>query len=436
MANDSNPAPTRSAPRTILPKDRFQIRGGPGDYGHVGRCSAFAFARASAAVLVRAAALAAGLAGAAAAPAAAAPAGAAASVPAEPPASSPIFLDVQLGGAVVSFSPAQLAQAVALRLPLTTASRPGATRVVVTSPSPGWVAIASGWRRREIDLTRVPALEAARLVALMIVDLVRPETAPSAQPTATAVPAPAAPSTRAAPTSPSAAPIAPAPAVPATAPPLPAAPQAALPPPPRAAPPAAVPPPRPEAAPAPARAPAVAGPASSASAGPTPHRPPRFTLAASMGMALRTTDAGPSASPALEGRWALGGRARVVLAAAADGAQVLVQDRGAESTLAVTTFPLRLGLGARVGPIELRLGGLLRAYRTSGLATGGGAVGGGFAALAFELPLRSALALFAVLGLDVHAETVDFQVANQTVLSLRTVAPWLGLGLVWRGRAA
>jgi hypothetical protein len=31
---------------------------------------------------------------------------------------------------------------------------------------------------------------------------------------------------------------------------------------------------------------------------------------------------------------------------------------------------------------------------------------------------------------------VDFQVANQTVLSLRTVAPWLGLGLVWRGRVA
>jgi hypothetical protein len=155
-----------------------------------------------------------------------------------------------------------------------------------------------------------------------------------------------------------------------------------------------------------------------------------------MGVALRTTDAGASASPALEGRWALGDRARVVLAAAADGAQVLVQDRGAQSTLAVTTFPLRLGLGARVGPIELRLGGLLRAYRTSGLAAGGGAVGGGFAALAFELPLRSAVALFAVLGLDVHAETVDFQVANQTVLSLRTVAPWLGLGLVWRGRVA
>jgi hypothetical protein len=151
---------------------------------------------------------------------------------------------------------------------------------------------------------------------------------------------------------------------------------------------------------------------------------------------VRTTDAGASASPALEGRWALGDRIRVVLAAAADGAEVLVRDGGTHSTLAVTTFPVRLGVGARVGPIELRLGGLLRAYRMSGLAAGGGSVGGGFAALAFELPLRSAVTPFGVLGVDVHAETVNFEVGGQTVLSLRTFAPWLGLGLVWRGRVA
>jgi hypothetical protein len=264
----------------------------------------------------------------------------------------------------------------------------GATPVVVTSPSPGHVVIASGWRRREIAVAEAPAAEAARLVALMIVDLVRPEVA---------LPPPA---------------------------PIPGAPSATAPPP------SAV------AAPQAAVAASAVVAARDAPAPSAARRPPRLTLAAAMGIAVGTTDAGASASPTVEARLALGSRARLVLAAAFDRAEALVREGEMQSTLAVTTLPVRLGVGARFGSVELRAGGLVRAYLARGLASRGGAVGGMFAAVAVELPLGSALVPFGVLGVDVHPQAVAFQLAGQTVLELGRFAPWLAVGLAWRGRTA
>jgi hypothetical protein len=305
-----------------------------------------------------------------------------------PGSAPPVFLDVRLEGAALSFSAAELAAAVGLRLTLAPAAAVGATPVVVTSPSPGQVAIASGWRRRAIDVAGAPAAEAARLVALMIVDLVRPEVA---------LPAPA--------------------SIPGPPPAVPA-PAAADTPPPAAA----------SAVVAARRAP-LPSPAA-------PRLPPRLTLAAAMGIATGTTDAGASASPTVEARLALGSRARLVLAAAFDRAEALVRDGQMQSTLAVTTLPVRLGVGARLGFVELRAGGLVRTYLASGLASRGGAVGGMFAAVAVELPLGSALVPFGVLGVDVHPQAVAFQFAGQTVLELGRFAPWLAVGLAWRGRTA
>jgi hypothetical protein len=303
-----------------------------------------------------------------------------------PGSASPVFLDIRLEGAALSFSAAELAAAVGLRLTLTSDAAVGATPVVVTSPSPGQVAIASGWRRREIDVADAPAAEAARLVALMIVDLVRPEVA---LPPPASVPAP---------------------------PPKVASPTAA------ATPPSAA---------ASAAVAARAAPSRSDA-----RLPPRLTLAAAMGIAARTTDAGASASPTVEVRLALGSRARLVLAAAFDHAEALVREGDMQSTLAVTTLPVRLGVGARLGFVEVRAGGLVRTYLASGLASRGGAVGGMFAAVAVELPLGSTLVPFGVVGVDVHPQAVAFQVAGQTVLELGRFAPWLAVGLAWRGRTA
>jgi hypothetical protein len=36
----------------------------------------------------------------------------------------------------------------------------------------------------------------------------------------------------------------------------------------------------------------------------------------------------------------------------------------------------------------------------------------------------------------VHPQAVAFQVAGQTVLELGRFAPWLAVGLAWRGRTA
>ncbi len=275
-----------------------------------------------------------------------------------------VHLDVRTEAPGTPFSAAELVSAVRLRMPVAASPTDGAAQVVVSASARGLVVIERGDRRREVDVGAAgSAAAAARLVALMIVDLVRPDLS------------------------------------------LP---------------------------PAGRRAEAV--PVAATAAPPTPAR-----LSGAIIVALSTgiTDAGAAAQPMLEARLAVGPRWRSVLLAALDGAEVVVRGAGGDSTLGLVTLPLRPGIGLGLGAIELRAGGLVRPYLASGAAVGEGTSGvlwGLWAAVAFEAPVRGALVPVGVVGLDLSPQTLVFQLDGQTVLATQKLAPWLGVGLRWRGR--
>jgi hypothetical protein len=95
----------------------------------------------------------------------------------------PLRLDQAAG---LPFERDELAEAVALRAPLTAESA-GAVTVAITSGGPGRVAIGSGGRRVEAEVGNRTGREAARLVALLVIDVSR--SAPAEEEAAEVAPA-------------------------------------------------------------------------------------------------------------------------------------------------------------------------------------------------------------------------------------------------------
>ena len=262
------------------------------------------------------------------------------------------------------FAASELSAAVGLRAQVVTGAdaAPDAVEVDVTSTEVGWVEVASGPRRRRVEVSGVSGPDAARLVALIVVDVVRAEM------------------------------------------PLPAAAAVAV-----------------------SLPPETTAPARGGS-------PSRFALAAIAGLGVRTTDAGIGMMPTLEGQLRLTNHMRIVLSAAFERAEVVVRQAPADGKVALTMFPLRLGAGLRLGWAELRAGALARLYTVSELAADGGVVWGGFAAVTAAWPTRGAVSGFGIVGVDFHPQVLALTLAQQPVLTLHTLAPFVGVGAVFGSR--
>jgi hypothetical protein len=291
-----------------------------------------------------------------------------------------VRLAVKLNSPVVPFTEAELAAAVARRIEVAAAGD-DAVDVSVTSLGQWWVEVASGGRRRQVDVGGLAGPDAARLVALMVVDLGRAETvlpslaAPGAASTATATAR-------------------------ATA-------TAAMP------------------APAPA---------------PVARSGGRLAVAGLVGMGVRTTDAGPGVATALELAVGVGERARLSLSVGFERAEAIIQEQQRPATsasLTMTMFPAHAGVGLRLGGwLEVRAGAAVRPYLVRGLQTGSDVVWGGFLALVGELPARGPVTAVGFVGLDVQGQPRAYLLADgQRLLAMHTLAPFVAVGVVWRGRA-
>jgi hypothetical protein len=271
----------------------------------------------------------------------------------------PIRLDLRGLDAQAPVSAGEVQAALALRASLVTESTVDAVDVVVTSPEPGQLEITTEGRLRRVELGAATGADAARLAALIIVDVVRSGAGP--------FPAPA-PVTGT-----------------ATRPP-----------------------------------PATGG--------------SRWAVAASVGLGVRTTDAGPGLAPGLELRLALGGRGRVLLAGAFERAEVAIDGGARGGVLAMTSIPVRAAAGLRFGWAEVRAGVVARPYWLTGIDARSGTQWGGFVAGVAELPTHGPLAAFAVAGVDLVPRPVAFVVGEQRILTFQTFAPFFAVGGVWRGR--
>lgn len=107
---------------------------------------------------------------------------------------------------------------------------------------------------------------------------------------------------------------------------------------------------------------------------------------------------------------------------------------GADLSLSLTTLPVRVGAGFRLGWAELRAGGLLRPYFARGAAQRSGVIGGGWLAAGAELPALWSVVPIALVGIDLHAQPVAFQLGDQRVLEVERTTAWFALGLAWPAR--
>ena len=99
-------------------------------------------------------------------------------------------------------------------------------------------------------------------------------------------------------------------------------------------------------------------------------------------------------------------------------------------------FTVFHGLFFAPGTWEFPSNSLLIEVFPAGFWVSAGALWGGFLSASVAFPTRGAWVPFGVAGLDVHAQPVTFTYANQPVLGLNAVCPWIGFGLAWRGRRA
>jgi hypothetical protein len=95
------------------------------------------------------------------------------------------------------------------------------------------------------------------------------------------------------------------------------------------------------------------------------------------------------------------------------------------------TFPVRLGLRHRWGFLVAGAGPVLRLFRTGGIDEGTGAVAGGFAQLGADVALGHGFRATATAACDLDSERLVFRAAGQPVLTAGPLIPWLGLGLAW-----
>jgi hypothetical protein len=184
----------------------------------------------------------------------------------------------------------------------------------------------------------------------------------------------------------------------------------------------------------------------------------RVTLALSGAVNRGATSAGFALEPTATVAWWLGGHGDGagigVLAQIGYGRG---RGRIGSQALVVHMAPLRLGVVGRRGGWGLTLAGLARGYRTVGLSSevasspgiGVGPVGsrsvrpaapvggvllGGHLGLQRSFGLSREIALLLAGGVDVLASAVDFRVRGQSLLRTGRLIPSLAMGLAWGAR--
>jgi hypothetical protein len=150
-----------------------------------------------------------------------------------------------------------------------------------------------------------------------------------------------------------------------------------------------------------------------------------------------STSAGFAMEPMAEVAWRLGGTAAnggasFGVAAQAGYGRGLGRVSGHE--LVLHFFPGRAGVWAQRGWWGLAAGAATRSYLTSGLDGGSGVLWGGFLSARASLDVGGGFSVLATGGTDLHPNGVDFRVKGRSLLSTGRVVPWLGLGVLWRRR--
>jgi hypothetical protein len=98
------------------------------------------------------------------------------------------------------------------------------------------------------------------------------------------------------------------------------------------------------------------------------------------------------------------------------------------------SYPVRLGLRRRFGFLVAGAGPVLRIFRTSGVDGGDGAVAGGFASLGADVALGKGFRATVIASCDLASERLVFRAGGQPVLTAGPLIGWLGVGLGWGTR--
>jgi hypothetical protein len=267
------------------------------------------------------------------------------------------------------FTAMELQIAVAARLPLAAADAPGFV-VVVTPAGAGQIEVVSSLRRQQVAASDQTPADAARLVALAVVDVTRDPTEGSASGPATpeaSVSGTAAESATAAPT-----------------------------------------------------APAEGGMALAVMAGSSFG----FTRSGAVfepALAVDYVSRSPWTVRGAPVTWGLG----LAVGYARSDARVLERDFRLE------TWPLRLGPSLGWRWLQASAGPVLRLYRTSGVDGGRGSIGGGFVGLHAGVPLPARFRVVLAVGCDGYTERLDFRAGALSVVHSQFLVPWMGLGVGW-----
>jgi hypothetical protein len=269
------------------------------------------------------------------------------------------------------FSPADLELAVQARLTLVRGDGPATPVVIAPSPATGTVVVTSARRLEEVTVAGKSATEAARLVALAVVAVVRPAAIDSAASFAGETTGLADQSR--------------------------------------------------DGHPAPGRERWSVGAATGVSLG---LRDGGVTFEPLIEGAW-SWGAPAGAAPGGAGPW------QIALGLGFARAQVAWSDRDLRGNFVLDTFPVRVGLRRRWQFLTVGAGPVVRLFRTSGLDGGGGAVAGGYASVGTDLALGGGLRATVTLSGDVDSQRLVFRAAGMELLTAGPFIPWLGVGLRW-----
>ncbi|HXI59494.1 MAG TPA: hypothetical protein VNO55_25680 [Polyangia bacterium] len=280
------------------------------------------------------------------------------------------------GDGPLPFSSAQLLAAVEARLPLTRAPDATATAVRISAGSgAGRVLVSAPFAQLEVLVGGKDAPEAARLVALAVVDVTRapppaPELVAATPPPATTTPAPAT----------------------ATA--------------------------------------TVSAAARATRAGPP------FAVALYPGVSTGLGGSVVSFEPTVDLSLTLGRAAKAPWRIGLSAGYARTSAAWNNQDFTLSTLPLRLGPRWRWRWLELGAGAAARLYDTAGLDGGRGALLGAYASLGAAGPLAGRFQWTAAAVCDGYREKVVFRAAGEPVLTTGPFVFWLGVGARWGGGAS
>jgi hypothetical protein len=158
-------------------------------------------------------------------------------------------------------------------------------------------------------------------------------------------------------------------------------------------------------------------------------RPGRLSAFVAPGVGFAISDAGATFAPVAGAGWRLGGRTRALLSIGY--ARSRVEDGAGTEVISLDAFPVRAGLGVRVGPIEVQGGGLVQGFRVSGRASRTGMRPGGWLAASWTMPGGGWARPFLAAGTDLLAEGLELRAAGRPLLSAGHLAPWAAAGLAF-----